>query len=286
MLTLKRNIFKYRDKDGNMQDSDMLFGKNETDTTLTKSGVAADSKVVGETFNQLSEQIGDLDISKVEQSDLETEVENQLDGAKAEIVTELLAQIGGMPVFGTVNDDNTITVTSTLADGNYILMYENDEGMLEQIGSITVGDGEPVITYTNLADPTLTTDTTITTSSEGWLENVRINSSSAITTADGNHITNIIPLGDKDILRIKNMDINGGYGRIYVYTGTTFKHAFVPSSYTDSFVSLSDTYAEITLSAIRDAYATSDITFDSIRVGGTLTGTKEDVIITLDEEII
>lgn len=93
-------------------------------------------------ISQLQEEIADLDISKVEQSDLEAEVENQLDGAKADIVTQVLAQIGGMPVFGTVDDNNKITLTSMLADGDYVMVYENDEGTLETICEFTVGNGE------------------------------------------------------------------------------------------------------------------------------------------------
>lgn len=144
----------------------------------------------------------------------------------------------------------------------------------------------PSGSYTNLVNTTPTKDTTITTSSEGWLENVRINSSKVIVTADKNHITNIISVGDATgILRIKGMDINGGYGRIYVYKGTTFVQDFVPTSYTDSFITLSDTYSEISLQNIRELYLDSSVTFDSIRIGGTLTGTKEDVIVTLDELI-
>ena len=142
--------------------------------------------------------------------------------------------------------------------------------------------------YTNLADPTPTTDTTITTSSEGWLENVRINSSGAITTETNNHITNIIPVGSASVLRCKNMCINGGYGRIYLYNGTNYIYPITVSNNTGIFTSLSDTYAEVNLSellTILKANKGNSSTFDSIRCSGTLIGTKEDVIITLDEEI-
>lgn len=75
-------------------------------------------------------------------SEIKDEVGNQLDGAKADIVTELIAQIGGIPVFGTVSDDNTITLTSMLADGVYTMVYENEEGIIEEITSFTVGNGD------------------------------------------------------------------------------------------------------------------------------------------------
>lgn len=50
---------KYKDENGNMQDAGQLFGANQTDTTLTKSGVGADAKVVGDRFNNLSKEIVD-----------------------------------------------------------------------------------------------------------------------------------------------------------------------------------------------------------------------------------
>jgi hypothetical protein len=110
-------------------------------------------------------------------------------------VTELLAQLGGMPVFGTINDDNTITVTSTLVDGEYVLMYENDEGTLEEIGTIIVGDGES-IPYTNVLDEV------------GYTSGYRINSSGAEVVQEGMCVTGYIPI-TYGILRAKSITING-----------------------------------------------------------------------------
>lgn len=192
---------------------------------------------------------------------------------KAEIVTQAKAELSQISPPTVVNSVDEMTDTNKhYVLNSYIYAYMSNNGGLKP-------------DFTNLVDTTPTTDTTITTSSEGWLENVRINSSSAITTEADNHITNIIPVGNTDVLRVKGMDINGGYGRIYLYKGTSLVRSFVPTSFTDSFISLDDTYAEIRLQAIREVYATSDITFDSIRIGGTLNNTKDDVIVTLDEEI-
>jgi hypothetical protein len=205
---------------------------------------------------------------------------------KNDIVQSIIAELQGLPVFGVVDENNTITVTSQLSDGTYTLMYENADGTLEAIGTITVGNGD-VVEYTNLVDTTLTTDTTITLSSQGWLENVRINSSNAIVTADGNHITNIIHVGNKNVLRIKNMDIYGGYGRIYLYAGTTFVYSIKPADNSVIFTSIGDEYSEVTIAKLQEQLSANvhGGTFDSVRIGGTLIGTKEDVIVTLDEEI-
>lgn len=220
-------------------------------------------------------------------NNIKSDVEEYItEDMKAVIVSELIAELQGLPVFGVVDENNTITVTSQLSDGTYTLMYENADGTLEAIGTITVGNGE-VVEYTNLVDTTLTTDTTITLSSQGWLENVRINSSNAIVTADGNHITNIIPVGNKNVLRIKNMDIYGGYGRIYLYAGTTFVYSIKPADNSVIFTSIGDEYSEVTIAKLQEQLSANvqGGTFDSVRIGGTLIGTKEDVIVTLDEEI-
>lgn len=60
MLKLKKNVMKYKSNDGTMQDINAIIGQEGTDMTLTKSGIAADAKIVGDKFNKLSEEIDDL----------------------------------------------------------------------------------------------------------------------------------------------------------------------------------------------------------------------------------
>ena len=57
MLTLKTNFLKYKNSNGTMEDSGMLFAKNETDITLTESGVAADAKATGDEFNRITTDV-------------------------------------------------------------------------------------------------------------------------------------------------------------------------------------------------------------------------------------
>lgn len=148
-IKIKKSAMKYKDSNGNMQDVGLPLGVVETDMTFTKSGVPADAKEVGIKFEKFSREKADkTEIPTT--ADIEAEVESQLDGAKADIVNELITQIGGMPIFGTIDDDNTITVTSTLVNGTYVLMYENASGVVEQIGTIEVTNGEVIVTYTNV----------------------------------------------------------------------------------------------------------------------------------------
>ena len=132
--------------------------------------------------SKLSEEI----VDKVGQTDLETEVENQLDGAKADIVTELLAQIGGMPVFGTVDDNNTITITTMLPGGEYSLMYENEDGTLTEIGTIIV-EGE-TLSYTNLVPTSIDTDGSIY-NDVGYMNNMYISSSTGLPSSHAGIVT-------------------------------------------------------------------------------------------------
>ena len=154
--------------------------------------------------------IESLDIKKVEQLDLELEVKNQLDGVKADIITQIIAQLGGIPVFGTVNDDNTITVTSMLADGDYVLMYENDNGTLEEIGTITVSNGEATggEGYTNIID------------TFGYSDGYRISTSTgALSAQDGYTTTGLMTIPSGSIIRTKwvNFNYNSNYCNIGVY---------------------------------------------------------------------
>lgn len=52
MITLKKSSMKYKSADGTMQDVGAILGKEVTDITLSKSGVAADSKAVGDKISK------------------------------------------------------------------------------------------------------------------------------------------------------------------------------------------------------------------------------------------
>ena len=221
---------------------------------------------------------------------LKNEIPIAVEAEKGNIVDLLIQELQGLPVFGTVDADNTIKVTSQLSAGTYTLKYENTDGIYANIGTITIesNSGGGDVAYTNLIDLTPTTDTVITTASEGWIDGYRISDSEKIAKpADGFYMTNIIPVGSgAKVLRIKNFDLTKGYSRIYFYNDTTYEWQFGPSSAIE-WTSLTPEYTEVNMSEIekirQDWYAS---TFNSIRLCGMLTGTKEDVIVTLDEEII
>lgn len=144
-----------------------------------------------------------------------TEVSNRLEGVKSDFVAELIAQIGGMPVFGTVDDNNTITVTSTLADGDYILVYENENGTIEEIGAITVDSGAggsaPAPTYTNQIPLSVNADGSEyvgANGEDGYNTGHRVNSSGAEVAQTGMCCTGYIQYNSQT-MRLDNVEPSG-----------------------------------------------------------------------------
>jgi hypothetical protein len=85
------------------------------------------------------------------------------DDLQGEIIQELIAQLQGLPVFGVVDENKVITVTSQLSAGTYILKYENSDGTTSEIGSVTI---EGKVVFINLL-PTALTPNDITTVFDG-----------------------------------------------------------------------------------------------------------------------
>lgn len=149
MLKLKTNFLKYKDENGDMQDSGMLFAQNETDSTLTKSGVAADAQVVGEKLVTLSEQ-------KVNKSgltlDIHTDgliylfVDGKPTGNGFEVGTGTIVE---GDVTGVLDENNNILLSGDLENGEYVLKWLDKDGNYVDAGTIVVGavpEPEPVKT--------------------------------------------------------------------------------------------------------------------------------------------
>ena len=281
------NVFIENGKDGTngVDGKDGVNGVDGTDGADGKSAYeyAKESGYTGteEEFAQSLNYVNTVD----------TLVDEAVENEKGNIIDSLIAELQGLPVFGTVDENNIIKVTSQLSDGVYVLRYENTDGTYSEVGTITIGNGD-VVTYTNLNDPTLATDTTLTPASIGWMEDVRISSSSSsISSAEGYDVSNFVAISaGKEVVRIKNFNLYNAYGRIYFYSGGEYKYQLSNITTTGAahFNTVNDNYAEITVAKLTEVYKSamgSSATFDSIRFGGMLVGTIEDVIITLDEVI-
>lgn len=60
------------------------------------------------------------------------------EGDKAEMVARVIESLGGNPVFGYVDEDNSIIVSGDLADGTYSVKYEMENGNKVDIGNLTL----------------------------------------------------------------------------------------------------------------------------------------------------
>lgn len=122
------------------------------------------------------------------------------------IVQQVIAALG-TPVFGMVDEENNIILTGNLSEGTYTLKFEDADGNLEEIGTITV-ESEP--TYTNWIP--LSTDVDGVTPYNGGLgykENTRWSASGGGDVAqEGVYTCGYIPVSYGDVIRLKNIRMN------------------------------------------------------------------------------
>lgn len=100
---------------------------------------------------------------------------------KAEIIVEVLAALGNPSVFGTVDENNNITLSGSLENGAYTLKYEMDDGTTVGIGTLQVG--EKPVAHTNLFD-----------ANAAALNSRWSNSSASYTTTNGYVVSDFIPV--------------------------------------------------------------------------------------------
>lgn len=198
-------------------------------------------------------------------------------------------------VYGNVDSENNIVLNGDLADGNYYIKYEMADGSTIDIGELVLGAAESEPVYTNFADPT----------SADWKEGYRLSISSGNPSALAGHTTtNFIPCKMGDVLRVKGLDISklvvsgdsdsSNDSKIVTYDSSKTKITGLYASTSGSSqmygnnLSTNGDISTITLLCNDDGLqmATSDMAY--IRIdGGMMSGyTKNDVIITINEEIV
>ena len=104
------------------------------------------------------------------------------DADNAEIAQLVIAQLGGQPIFGTVDSSGNITVSGNLADGTYTVAYTLADGTTINVGSFTIGGETP--SYTNLYHSATASI------------NKRVNSSGVLVDAAGFVTTDYIAVAD------------------------------------------------------------------------------------------
>lgn len=255
----------------------------EIDSTLTQAGSAADAKAVGDalatkaTETYVNTKVAS--VTPVRGTDYWTDEDRRL--IIAEVVDSIKVEAPAAHViYGDIDANNNITIYGELPAGTYTLKYEDAEGNLTEIGTL-VADGNPeyppVINYTNLAKP----------SDSNWIEGKRINSSKQIVdwvdTATGRKgaITNYFDVSScEEYIHVKGLDMTQGNSRYYKYNT-------IGGDLVESTNASASGYVETASydSSVQLIPAHRIMNAKIWRLGGLLTSTSEDVIITIDEEI-
>lgn len=132
------------------------------------------------------------------------------------IVQQVIAALG-TPVFGRVDADNNIILTGELADGEYTIKYEDAEGNVTEIGTLS---NVPAPTYTNQIPSSKDTDGSIYNGT-GYAIGKRMSSSGSVSDVSNKNATNpvfltgvmTIPAGATICLKNCFIDTDGPDGQ-------------------------------------------------------------------------
>lgn len=226
--------------------STMVVKTSDTDPgttfTIVDAGARAD-------ISTLKNTVQGLQNTQISKNDIKTEVTSQLDDSKDDIIQQVLIEIGGAGVIGTIDDDKIITITSSLSNGTYTLKYENEDGSTTNIGTFTVsgsgssggnsgGDSGGTTDDGNLVKTSVVLDSNSTaiynaSNTPGYKDGYRSNSSGTETAAEGCSITGLMRANAGDLIYAKGIgwtNDNSGSNYITFYDSTKTKIQAVKES--------------------------------------------------------
>ncbi len=136
---------------------------------------------------------------------------------KAEIVRTVIESLGGNPVFGYVDENNNIIVQGNLADGDYFVKYEMEDGSTLDIGELVLLNTSVQYSVTNHLT-NCSSSNTETSAAEGTSYSaVIIADAPTVSVTAGYKITSItVTMGGADIT---DSAVNGGNINIESVTG-------------------------------------------------------------------
>lgn len=212
-----------------------------------------------------------------------------------EIATLAAMKVREDTVLGSIDENNNILLSGSLADGTYVLKYKNEDGTYTEVGTLKVGSVTE--TYTNLADPT----------SADWQEGYRLSiSSGGVSELAGHVSTNYIHCKAGNVLRVKGLNVIGqlttdGSGnqnnaKIVMYDGSKAALGGLYGLTTEE-ASANNYGAKVDVDGDISTYTVlynnegtqmAQATCEYIRIDGALMDgyTSEDVIITINEKIV
>ena len=261
-------------------------------TVLTINPNAEEVQVY--TVEEVDDIVEELSQEKIGYNDLAEAIENE----KGNIVNSILEALQGLPVFGVVDENNTITVTSQLSGGTYTLMYENEDGTLLKVGTITVESGKIIIV--NLLESAIGAQGTVLNDvgyADGYYlsGNANVSENNSYLSTDATHFTTgCIPYtkaqaeaGVPIYVKGITLDTSQSHTRMCAYPNYDYSTYLDPIKFSagDSYISvetLGDKYYKITPKA--NFISTMNNDFKYVRFS--FTGSGNGVIITVDQEIV
>ena len=138
------------------------------------------------------------------------------------IVQQVIASLG-TPVFGTIDENNHITLSGHLVDGTYTLTFEDTDGFVSDVCTIDKG-----ATYTNVLPLAIASDGTPFNGGQGWKDGYRLNSSATESQDAAADVTGFIPARWGDTLYLSGVSMltsGNSLGKTYIYAySSTFEN--------------------------------------------------------------
>lgn len=190
------------------------------------------------------------------------------DDDKALISNMVITQLGGEPIFGCVDENNRIVIKGKLADANYTVLYEMEDGSEVEIGDLVLG--KKVLEYTNLVESAIDFDKALM-GGKGYIVGNRWSSSNVLKDEPTATAVGLIPMstyGQALTLYVYGLDFTGTTSDLVIacteisngavsnggYFSNLLKDGFTGTNYVESVKKLADYYYKITTIAVPSTY--------------------------------
>lgn len=219
------------------------------------------------------------------------------------IVQQVIAALG-TPVFGTIDENNHITLSGHLVGGTYTLSFEDEDGFEADVGTINKSS------YTNLLSAAIGQDGAVL-NGVGYVDGYRLTGDcnaagqlSYHSDATGYFLTGYMPITKEQIengctIYVKGVNLTANDGNVRMLVAPDYNY----TGYINNVKIVNDSIPGVAFTQITDQYYKFDLSYDFLRNGNyphattgaafsdvkyfrmSLSGSGEGVIITLNQEI-